>query len=234
VSFHFHAGRFRRRVLGRTTWRISCLHARPATARRSIDFSRPPRLGDCLPSPQPCSQPLRMRCPTSRCSGRSRRREIGVTSTNRSCGGLAAERQIVRQTGPQLGAFGVLVAKTIVSRSQLDCFPPKIFAVVVTASRILSRLRRPPIAGISPKELRLRRGNCRAPGCALAPTCVASAPTSPLGRLLSRSRFLGNALAGARTPDLRNHRRILTYSFSISAKNISACGCVFAARASQV
>ena len=34
---------------------------------------------------------------TSRCSGRSRRREIGVTSTNRSCGGLAAERQGVRR-----------------------------------------------------------------------------------------------------------------------------------------
>jgi len=35
---------------------------------------------------------------TSRCSGRSRRRDIGVTSTNRSCGGLAAERQTVRRT----------------------------------------------------------------------------------------------------------------------------------------
>jgi hypothetical protein len=34
---------------------------------------------------------------TSRCSGRSRRREIGVTSTNRSCGARAAERQGVRQ-----------------------------------------------------------------------------------------------------------------------------------------
>jgi hypothetical protein len=33
-----------------------------------------------------------VRCRTSRCSGRSRRREIGVTSTNRSCGARAAER----------------------------------------------------------------------------------------------------------------------------------------------
>jgi hypothetical protein len=38
------------------------------------------------------------RWPTSRCSGRSRRREIGVTSTNRWCGARAAERQGVRRT----------------------------------------------------------------------------------------------------------------------------------------
>jgi len=38
----------------------------------------------------------RVRRRTSRCSGRSRRSEIGVTSTNRSCG--AAERQGVRRT----------------------------------------------------------------------------------------------------------------------------------------
>jgi hypothetical protein len=40
---------------------------------------------------------------TSRCSGRSRRRDIGVTSTNRSCGGLAAERQTVRRTTAGFG-----------------------------------------------------------------------------------------------------------------------------------
>ena len=56
----------------------------------------------------------RPRCPcsksagcwlTSRCSGRSRRREIGVTSTNRSCGGLAAERQGVRRSADSNGRF---------------------------------------------------------------------------------------------------------------------------------
>ena len=35
---------------------------------------------------------------TSRCSGRSRRREIGLASTNRSCGARAAERQGVGQS----------------------------------------------------------------------------------------------------------------------------------------
>ena len=39
----------------------------------------------------------RVRRRTSRCSGRSRRREIGVTSTDRSCGARAAERQGVRR-----------------------------------------------------------------------------------------------------------------------------------------
>jgi len=40
----------------------------------------------------------RVRRRTSRCSGRSRRREIGVTSTDRSCGARAAERQGVGRT----------------------------------------------------------------------------------------------------------------------------------------
>ena len=47
---------------------------------------------------------------TSRCSGRSRRREIGATSTNRSCGARAAERQGVRQTGGGGGELGRLLA----------------------------------------------------------------------------------------------------------------------------
>ena len=42
---------------------------------------------------------------TSRCSGRSRRREIGVTSTNRSCGARAAERQGVRRSDDGGGRF---------------------------------------------------------------------------------------------------------------------------------
>ena len=45
----------------------------------------------------PCARTVPGGRLTSRCSGRSRRREIGVTSTNRSCGGLAAERQSVRR-----------------------------------------------------------------------------------------------------------------------------------------
>jgi len=51
--------------------------------------------------------------PTCRCSGRSRRREIGVTSTNRSCGGLAAERQIVRQTPSNPGIREVDVDQSV-------------------------------------------------------------------------------------------------------------------------
>jgi hypothetical protein len=75
VSFPFHAGRFRRRVLGRTTWRISCLHARPATARRNIDFFHPPNSGDCWLSPQPYSETLPMSCPTRHFSARRKRNQ---------------------------------------------------------------------------------------------------------------------------------------------------------------
>ncbi len=52
--------------------------------------------GDRFPGSRCCPSEMCRR--TSRCSGRSRRREIGVTSTNRSCGARAAERQGVRRT----------------------------------------------------------------------------------------------------------------------------------------
>ena len=87
---------------------------------------------------------------TSRCSGRSRRREIGVTSTNRSSGGLAAERQGVGQSGPRLGVDGVLAATATGPRSQFGCRPPAIFAVCGGGW-----------IGSAPKAVGIDRRNCR-------------------------------------------------------------------------
>jgi hypothetical protein len=59
------------------------------------------------------------------------------------------------------------------------------------------------------KEHRRRRNNLGKAGWVLATTGVALAPKSSLGRLISRSRFRGNAMADARTLDLCNHPRLL-------------------------
>ena len=128
---------------------------------------------------------------------------------------------------------GVLAAKTISAWPGFGCRPPTIFSVVVAAPRILGRLRRASIAGIDSKERRVRRGNRRGTGCAPAPTSVASAPTSPPGRLISRARFRGNAVAGARTPDLGDHRRLSTNPPGVPAEIFSACGAISAARISE-
>ena len=57
---------------------------------------------------------------TSRCSGRSRRREIGVTSTNRSCGARAAERQGVGRTkiGHENTSLSDLLRTSLVAAGQ--------------------------------------------------------------------------------------------------------------------
>jgi hypothetical protein len=88
--------------------------------------------------------------PTSRCSGRSRRRDIGVTSTNRSCGGLAAERQSVGQSGPRLGVDGVLAATAIYSWSGSRCRPSAVFAACGGGS-----------TGSVPKVVGIDHWNCR-------------------------------------------------------------------------
>ena len=80
------------------------------------------------------------------------------------------------------------------------------------------------------ESLPLRSRRC---GRSLTTTSVASAPTSPLGRLISRSCFRGNALAGARTADLGDHRRFSTNSFSVPAEILSVCGAVSAAMAGR-
>jgi len=85
------AGRAHR--LGDTGSRLAIAVCRRGSGREIAgDVARPGRLRR-----RNCEVWL-LCCRTSRCSGRSRRRDIGVTSTNRSCGARAAERQIVRRT----------------------------------------------------------------------------------------------------------------------------------------
>ena len=73
------------------------------------------------------------------------------------------------------------------------------------------------IAGIAPKEQRLRGIESGGAGCALAASSLVLNSRSSLWRLISRSRFRGNALAGATKPDLGNHQWPSTNSISSSA-----------------
>ena len=82
--------------------------------------------------------------------------------------------------------------------------------------------------GAATPPLRSRRR-----GRALATTSVDSAPTSPLGRLISRTRFRGNAMADARTSDMCRHSRVSTNSSSVPSEIFLARGAVSAATASE-
>jgi hypothetical protein len=195
----------------------------------------------------------RSRCPTCRCSGR---RPVNSRSKFNEPGPRGLSNEAWPPRGPGSGTIdhhlrpsplngkafdkrdrawgaGVLAAKTISARPGFGCRPTAIRSGEAAVPRILGRLRRASIAGIAPKERCLRRRNRRGTGCALAPTSVASAPTSPPGRLISRARFRGNAVAGARTPDLGDHRRLSTNQASVPAEIISACGAISAARISK-
>ena len=163
--------------------------------------------------------------------GRSRRREIGVTSANRSCGARAAERQSVRQPWPQLGAKEFW-------RRRPSAFGRNSGPARRRSSRLFRRpLDSEPIAkgtdrgnrpeGAATPPLRSRR--C---GWALAATSADSAPRSSLGRLISRSRLRGSATVGLLAPDLGEHRRPSTNSYRVPAEIISTCGAVSAAKLS--
>jgi hypothetical protein len=81
----------------------------------------------------------------------------------------------------------------------------------------LHRGRQASIAGIAEKESRLRRIDFGGAGRALATSSVALNSRSPLWRLISRSRFRGNALAVTSAPELGNHQWPSTNSLSSSA-----------------
>ena len=67
------------------------------------------------------------------------------------------------------------------------------------------------------KELRLRRIDSSGAGRALATSSLALNSRSSLWRLISRSRFRVNALAGATNPDLGRDQGPSTNSFSSPA-----------------
>ena len=73
------------------------------------------------------------------------------------------------------------------------------------------------IAGIAPKEQRLCGIESGGANCAVATSSLVLNSRSSLWRLISRSRFRVNALAGATKPDLGNHQWPSTNSISSSA-----------------
>jgi hypothetical protein len=81
------------------------------------------------------------------------------------------------------------------------------------------------IAGIAPKEQRLRRIDFGGAGCALAASSSGLNSRSSLWRPITRSRFRGNALAGATKPDLGNDQGPSTNSFSSPAVMLLWRGC---------
>ena len=73
------------------------------------------------------------------------------------------------------------------------------------------------IAGIAPKEQRLCGIESGGANCAVATSSLVLNSRSSLWRLISRSRFRVNALAGATKPDLGNHQWPSTNSLNSSA-----------------
>jgi hypothetical protein len=76
------------------------------------------------------------------------------------------------------------------------------FSVVAAAVLPLHRGRQALIAGIAEKEQRLRSIDFGGAGRALAASSLVLNSRSSLWRPITRSRFRGNALAGATKPDL--------------------------------
>jgi hypothetical protein len=112
---------------------------------------------------------------------------------------------------------GVLAATAIYSRLQLCSGPSAIYLVVAAVRLILHRARWASIAGIAETEQRLRRIDFGGAGCALATNSLVLNSRSSLWRLISRSRFRGNAPAGATKPEVGNHQWPSTNSLSSSA-----------------
>jgi hypothetical protein len=99
------------------------------------------------------------------------------------------------------------------------------FSVVAAAVLPVHRGRQASIAGIAEKEQRLRRIDFGGAGRALAATGAGLHRRSSLGQPIPRSRFRGNALAGAGTPDMGNHQDPSTNSFSSPAVMLLWRGC---------
>jgi hypothetical protein len=114
------------------------------------------------------------------------------------------------------------------------CFRPSvIFSVVASARLVLRQIRWASIAGIAEKEQRLRRIDFGGAGRALVASGAALNSRSPLWRLISRSRFNGNALAVTSAPELGNHQGPSTNSSSSPAVMRLWCGCNMAAAAGE-
>jgi hypothetical protein len=82
---------------------------------------------------------------------------------------------------------------------------------------VLHRGRQATIAGIALKEQRVRRIDFGGAGCALATSSFVLNSRSYLWRLISRSRFNGNALAVTSAPDQGDDQGPSTNSFSSPA-----------------
>jgi len=104
---------------------------------------------------------------------------------------------------------------------------------VAAAKWVLDREWLASISRIALKEHRLRRNNLGEAGRALVTASADSAPRSSLGRLISRSRFRGSAMAGALTSDMCRHPRSSTNSLSVPSEILSARGAVSAATAGE-
>jgi hypothetical protein len=89
------------------------------------------------------------------------------------------------------------------------------------------------IAEIAEKEQRLRRIDFGEAGRALAASSLVLNSRSSPWRPITRSRFRGNALAGATKPDLGKHQGPSTNSFSSPAVMLLWRGFILAAAAGE-